>query len=106
MATYLLAYKDSAGMPEDEEEGKALMAAWGAWFESLGSAVKDPGNPFGPSKTVSEGGSVSDGAASGLTGYTVIEADGIDAAAEMAKGCPITSGGGSIEVYETFEVTL
>jgi hypothetical protein len=46
---------------------------------------------------------VSDGAASGLTGYSIPKADNLSAAAKMAKGCPILSGGGSMEVYETFQ---
>jgi hypothetical protein len=53
---------------------------------------------------VASDGTVSDGAASGLTGYAILQADGLDAAAEMAKGCPILSSGGSIEVYEVFKV--
>lgn len=64
----------------------------------------DRGNPVGPSKLVSDGGSVSDGAPSGLTGYSVIAAGSLDGATELAKGCPVFSVGGSVEVYETFEV--
>ena len=36
------------------------MAAWGKWMEDNSSALKDPGNPVGPSKTVSPSG-VADG---------------------------------------------
>ncbi len=38
------------------------------------------------------------------TGSTIVTADPLDAAAELAKGSPVLSGGGSITVYETFEV--
>jgi hypothetical protein len=38
--------------------------AWGSWFGQLGQAIVDPGNPFGPAATVTNGGSVSDGASS------------------------------------------
>lgn len=103
MAKYLLAYK-GGGMPETDAERDAQMAAWGSWFESLGQAVADPGNPFGPSKAVAGDGSISDGAPSGLTGYSVVAADTLDAAAGMAKACPIVNDGGSVEIYETFEV--
>lgn len=34
----------------------------------------------------------------------VISADSLQAATEMAKGCPVRDSGGSIEVYETFDV--
>jgi hypothetical protein len=92
------------GMAETEAEQQAVMAAWGEWYGKLGQAVVDGGNPFGPSNSVASDGTVSGGAASGLTGYAILQADSLDAAGEMAKGCPIFSSGGSIEVYEVFEV--
>jgi len=103
MAKYLMAYK-GGNMAETDEERQAAMAAWGAWFGQLGAAIVDPGNPCGPSTTVSGGGAVSDGGASALTGYSVISAEDLQAASELAKGCPVLSAGGSVEVYETFEV--
>jgi hypothetical protein len=103
LANYLLAYK-GGGVPESDAERDAQMAAWGKWFQDLGEAVVDGGNPVGPSKLVSDGGAVSDGAPSGLTGYSVISAASLDAATELAKGCPVFAVGGGVEVYETFEV--
>ena len=103
MATYVLAYKGGR-MPETDAERDAQMAAWGGWFQNLGAAVVDAGNPFGPSKAVDGYGTISDGAPSALTGYTILTSDSIDAAAKLATGCPILSNGGSLEVYETFEV--
>lgn len=64
----------------------------------------DGGNPFGPSKAIATDGTVSDGAPSALTGYSVITAADIDAATELAKGCPVFAVDGKVEVYETFEV--
>jgi hypothetical protein len=104
MAKYLLAYKGGGGMPATDAERAASMAAWTGWFGNLGSAIVDPGNPFGPSKAVAADGSVSDGASAGLTGYSVVTADSLDAAAELSKGCPVLGNGGSVEVYETFDV--
>lgn len=103
MGKYLLAYT-GGGMAQTDAEREAAMAAWGAWFGTLGSAIVDPGNPFGPSATVADGGSVSDGAPAGLTGYSVLSADSLAAASELAKGCPVLGTGGTVEVYETFEV--
>ena len=103
MATYVLAYKGGR-MPETDAERDAQMAAWGGWFQNLGAAVVDAGNPFGPSRAVNGDGTISDGAPSALTGYTILTSDSIDAAAKLATGCPILSNGGSLEVYETFEV--
>jgi hypothetical protein len=101
MATFVLVYK-GGGMPETDAEREAVMAAWGNWFGGLGESVVDGGNPFGPSKTVAANGTVRDGASSALTGYSILKADNIAAATNFAKGCPILTSGGSVEVYETF----
>jgi hypothetical protein len=103
MASYLLAY-NGGSQPASEEEGQAVMAAWIAWFEALGAAVVDPGNPFGPSATVAADGATSDGGTSGLTGYSIISADDLAAATALAQGCPQLAAGGTVEVYETFDV--
>jgi len=102
MPKYLLAYKGGA-MPESPEEQQRVMAAWTSWFGSAGQAVVDPGNPFSASTSVASDGSVSDGGAAQLTGYSVLEAGDLTSATELAKGCPILETGGTVEVYETFE---
>lgn len=104
MAKYTFAYRGGGGMPETPEEGERLMAAWTAWFGELGSAVVDGGAPFGPSATVASGGGVTDGAPSGLTGYSIVTAQSLAAAAEMAKGCPIFDAGGHVDVYECIDM--
>ena len=38
------------------------------------------------------------------SGYSIIQADSLEAAAEMAKGCPVLQGGAQISVFETFSV--
>ncbi len=91
-------------MPETEEEQAKVMEAWGAWFGTLGEAVVDPGNPFGPSASIATDGTVGGGATSGLTGYTVVSADSLEAATGMAKGCPILQDGGSIDIFETIDM--
>ena len=103
MGNYLFAYR-GGGMAETEEERQAVMAAWGAWFGELGEAVVDPGNPFAGSASVSGDGATSEGAGSGLTGYSVVKAGDLASATEFARGCPVLKNGGSVDVYETFEV--
>jgi hypothetical protein len=103
MANYLLAYKGGQ-MAQTPEAREKAMAAWGAWFGALGDALVDGGNPCGASKLVASNGSVSDGAPSLITGYSVIRADTLAKATAMTKGCPLFATGGSIEVYETINV--
>jgi hypothetical protein len=106
MAKYVYVFH-GGGVPDSEEERNAQMAKWGQWFGELGPAIVDPGAPVGQSRTVSNGGSVSDdGGANPVSGYTVIQADSFDDATEKAKGCPILGGGGSVEVAEVLEIQM
>ena len=63
--------------------------------------VVDGGAPFGPSGSVASDGATSDGAASALTGYSILSGDSVAAVQALAKGCPVLASGGSIEVYES-----
>ncbi len=105
MTDYLLLYSGGK-MPEGEAEQAAVMQAWTAWMGQLGSMLKDGGNPFTPMvKSISSDGSVSDGPAGSMaSGYSIISADSLDAAVEMAKSCPVLQGGAQISVFETFPV--
>ena len=105
MANFVLLYS-GGGMPETEAEQAAVLQAWGAWYGQRGSAVVDGGNPFtGQAKSISSNGTVSDGPVGTMaTGYSIIKADSLDAAVQMAKGCPVLQSGGQITVYETFQV--
>lgn len=103
MGQYVLAYHGGGEGGEPTEEQMAqIQAAWGGFFEGLGSAVVNPGNPIGASKTIASDGSVSDGGgANPVTGYSIIEAGSLDAALALVKNCPIFDAGGSVEVAET-----
>jgi hypothetical protein len=100
MTKFVLAYTGGSA-PETKEEQDAVMSAWMGWFGQLGAAVVDGGAPFGPSATIAGGGSRSDGGASGLTGYSILEAADLASATEMGAGCPVLAAGGRVEVYET-----
>ena len=104
MPKYVLAYH-GGGMPESEADQAAGMAAWVAWFGTLGTAVIDGGNPTGASKTIGSDGSTTDGGGSNpISGYSLVEATDLDAAVSLAKGCPIFASGGTVEVAEAIEM--
>jgi len=103
MANYVMVYK-GGGVPQTAEAQQATLAAWNSWYENIGEAVVDGGNPFGASSAVATDGTVSEGGPSGLAGYTIVTADDLATATELAKSCPILTDGGSVEVYETFQV--
>ena len=99
---YLLVYY-GGGMPSSPPEKEAVLKAWTAWYQGLGAAVVDRGNPFSDKmKSVAADGAVSNAPiARPASGYSIVEAASIDAAAKMAQGCPVLKGGGQIAVYET-----
>ncbi|MEF3046709.1 hypothetical protein [Pseudotabrizicola sp. L79] len=104
MPNFIFAYH-GGGMPETPEQGVIVMAAWDAWYRSMGAAVVDGGAPVGLSKTVTKAGVQSDGGANPLSGYTVISAKTMDEACAMAKGCPmVLDGSGSVEVAQIHEM--
>lgn len=100
MANYVLVYHGGS-MPESPEEGARVMQAWTDWFQTIGEALVDGGNPASRTKTVAANGSVSDDP-NGPSGYSIIKADSLDDAVELAKGCPVLQGGASVQVVETF----
>jgi hypothetical protein len=102
MPEFIFAYHGGK-RPDTPEEGQKEMEKWGAWFAGMGDAVVNPGNPVGQSWTVSGDGVRQDGGANPLSGFTVVKAANIEAAAEMAKGCPIVDTG-SVEVAEIMEM--
>lgn len=104
MAKYVLLYSGGS-MPETDEEIAEVMKAWGAWYESLGDAVADPGNPTSAAKKIDVNGNVSDGPVGIMyTGYTILNANSLNEAVEMAKRCPVLEGGSEISVFETSDV--
>lgn len=103
MGKFVFAYQGGSA-PQSPEEGEKVMAAWMGWFGSLGAAVLDGGNPFGSSKVITSDGAVADGGAGSLTGYSIITADSLDAAAGLAGGCPLLTSGGTVAVYETHDM--
>lgn len=104
MPKYVLTYHGGSGMPETEAEQAEVMAAWGAWFEELGAAVVDGGNPVSQTVTIDPDGSTRPGGDNPITGYSLISADDMDGAVKMAGGCPVLTSGGTVEVAETIDM--
>ena len=100
MGKYLLSFHGgSAG--DTPEEQQASMGRWVAWFQEIETSLVDPGDAVGQRAWVGQDGSATwqDGE-NPVTGYTVIEADSLEDAVEIAKGCPIREDGGNLEVGE------
>ncbi|MCU1455448.1 MAG: YCII-related domain protein [Acidimicrobiales bacterium] len=104
MTKFILTYHGGS-MADTPEAQQAAMAAWGEWFGSLGASVLDAGAPAGASATIASDGSVSSGGgANPVTGYSLLDASDLDDAVAKAKGCPVLSSGGSVEVSEALDM--
>ena len=102
MSNYIIVYLGGK-KPETPEEGAKQMAKWKAWVGGLGDAAVNPGTPLGKSKIVSSGG-VSGDSKNPMSGFSIVKADSMDAALEMAKACPFLEIGGTLEVAEMMEM--
>jgi hypothetical protein len=107
MPKFMMIYKGQATDMADmtPEQGAEVMAKWTAWMEKVGSGLADVGTPFGPGVSVVDDGST--GSPVSLTGYSIVEAADLGAAAALADGHPYLSegrGNFAIELYELMPV--
>jgi hypothetical protein len=103
MAQYMITYIGNP-KPASPEEGQQHMAKYREWLASLGDAAVSPANPLKNTKTVSPDGSVSESSSTGMSGYTIIEAESDEAAMAIVKACPYLDLGGSLEVSELMKM--
>ncbi len=103
MSNYIFTYYHSGKMPESPEEGAKHMAKWNDWVAELGDTLVEPNNSLGKFKIVSSD-SVSDREGSdAMMRFSTVKADNLDAALDIAKGCPFLEMG-TIEVAEMKEM--
>lgn len=105
MSNYIMIYRgestDTADMTQ--EQAAEVMARWGAWIGAVGSALIDIGAPFGAGISVVDDGTTT--SATALSGYSVVEADSLDAARALSDGHPYLSEGAGNFAIEIFELT-
>jgi hypothetical protein len=95
--------REAMGTPERAQQS---MQAWLAWIRELeaNGHLKNPGQPLEPAGKVVRGKKriVTDGpyveAKDLVLGFIVIEARDLAQAVELANGCPMLEGAGSVEV--------
>lgn len=99
MPQYVIVYL-GGDQPTSPEESQRHFSKYMDWLSSLGDSVVSPANPLKNTSTVKPDGTVAAGGATTMSGYTVIEADSMEAALSTAKACPFLDIGGSLEVSE------
>ena len=95
--------REAMGTPE---QAARSMKVWLDWIRGLEASghLKNPGQPLdpqgkvirGPRKTVTDGPYVE--VKDMVAGFIVVEARDMAQAVELAEGCPMLSGEGSVEV--------
>jgi hypothetical protein len=104
MTKYLFVYHapmtPAEAAPPTPEQMDAVMGEWNAWAARVGDGMVDFGTPLaGGVRVTTEGTSPS---TREVAGYSIIEADDMDAAVGLAQGHPHLDmpGGCEIEVHE------
>jgi len=87
MSNFVFVYH-ATNMPQNPEDGAKEMEKWNAWVKDLGDAMINPGTPMGNSQMVSSTGVNEAGGPAPIMGFSIIKADNMDAALEIAKSCP------------------
>lgn len=109
MKDFLFVFRnDYSALPTpSSEEMQAATQKWMDWVGSIAAQNKlgDRGNRLKPEGKVVKGTDlVTDGPYTEIKemigGYTLVKADSLEEAVELAKGCPIFAFGGNVEVRE------
>jgi hypothetical protein len=106
MADFMLVFRGGPQGESSPEQMQQHMQKWMAWFEGLSKSgvFHGAGAPLEPrGKAVRGAGkAVSDGpygeAKDLVGGYAIVSAKDLDAAVEIARGCPTYEVGGAVEV--------
>ena len=106
MASFMLIFRGGESRGDSPEQLQQHMQKWFAWFEGLtkAGAYKGLGAPLEASGKVVRGArkAVSDGPFAEskdlVGGYAIVEAKDLDAAVEIARGCPTYEKDGAVEV--------
>jgi hypothetical protein len=95
MKRFLLLYKGPPAPPDASHEG------WPEWFGAIGEALVDVGSPVVNGIVVTAEGST--GAAAGLNGYSLIQAEDTSEALDLLRDHPLLALGGEYRI-EAFEL--
>ena len=98
MPNYVFAYRTPEVRNPSQLDPDAA-APWMEFRDALGEKVVDFGNPV---FTASSLGNC--GAGTHLCGYSFVTADDLESAVALAKGAPVVSAGGGVEVGEITEL--
>jgi hypothetical protein len=91
MPTYVFTYRTRTDYTPSNDTFKA----WDAFFQGLGDHLVTLGNPTFARRSIG-----ADPSMTVLGGYSIVEADDLDAAVKLASSCPTLEHCGGVEVGE------
>ena len=98
MRNYVFTYHSSQTTPPSAEG----LQKWGEWMNTLSEHLVDGGNPTTSNKAVLRLGEVLKDEPDTVVGYSIVKAESLDGAVELAKNCPLANTqDGEVRVYET-----
>jgi hypothetical protein len=100
MSRFLVTYHGS-GMPDDPALIDEAKAAFGKWVVEAGDAIIDPGAPV---HMVTQVASDKTTEPVEIGGYSIIQADTADAAADLLRTHPYVARGGTLQLNQLLEV--
>lgn len=103
MPNFMLTYLGSPTISSPEEK-QSHMEKYHQWIVDLGDAALSPMNPLKNVSIVDSDALVTEGGETGMTGFTIVSADSMQAALSIAKACPFLDVGGRLEVSEMIEM--
>ena len=102
MAKFVFIFR--GGAPKDEER-EQNMKDWKDWIDELyKKGVYESGLPFGMTRKVVAADNTVTDLSSDNSGYSLIKAETMEEALEIAKTGPNGKYGGTTEVYDTWEM--
>jgi hypothetical protein len=105
MVIYHAPQSADQNMQMGPEDGKKEMEKWMTWANKIGTGLVDLGTPLGNGKKVTKSGSTQ-ASDKNVVGYSVLQAESMEAALEMVKDHPHLSmpGACEIEVHESLSL--
>jgi hypothetical protein len=107
MKDFLFLFRMNGAPAGSPDEMQAMTKRWMDWIGGIAAQNKltDRGNRLFPAgKVVKPGNVITDGPYTeikeSIGGYSIVKANSLEEATELAKGCPGLTVGGSVEVRE------
>ncbi len=103
MDRYIIIYLGGE-QPASPEAAQEHMEKYREWLTSLGDAIVSALNPLKDTHVISPEGEATIGSSTAMSGFTILQANSLEAVIEMSKSCPFLEIGGTLEVSELMQM--